>query len=187
MPGPLGEVGGPCGPHARALPSRLTRHVSPTVCLEVLRHQPVAHGPALHVAVLRAHGHGAHVQVPPPPPVPSRRLGRSFPICSETPFFLMFIIFIDFCLFFSLKFMCFSKWSSVCGYFAVDFALFHSSQFFFTSTPPPPHLASSPGTWCCGHCGDGPRELGHTPRHRTVGQLHALEDQGLCTGKEGDP
>lgn len=33
------------------------------------------------------------------------------------PHFLMFIIFIDFCFFFSLKFMCFSKWSSVCGLF----------------------------------------------------------------------
>lgn len=59
---------GPCGPHALARPSWLTRHVSPAVCLEVLRHQPVAHGPAFHMAVLRAHGHCAHVQVPPAPP-----------------------------------------------------------------------------------------------------------------------
>uniref|UniRef100_A0AAQ5BGE9 Potassium voltage-gated channel subfamily Q member 2 n=1 Tax=Homo sapiens TaxID=9606 RepID=A0AAQ5BGE9_HUMAN len=36
------------------------------VGLEILRHQPLAHRPALHVAVLRANGHRAHVQVPPP-------------------------------------------------------------------------------------------------------------------------
>lgn len=85
-----------------------------------------------------------------------------FPSLLKPPFFfLMFIIFIDFCFFFSLKFMYFSKWSSVCGYFAVDFALFHSSQLFIP--PLSPHLASSPGTWCCGHCGDGPENLGTRP------------------------
>lgn len=73
---------GLCGPHALALPSWLTCRVSSAVRLEVLRHQPVAHGPALHVAVLRAHGHRAHVQVPPPPPP-----GLAFPICPETPLF----------------------------------------------------------------------------------------------------
>lgn len=80
----------------------------PAVRLEVLRHQPVAHGPALHMAVLRAHGHRAHVQVPPSPP--PRLAARRFPSVLK-PHFWLFIILIDFfvCFFFFEMYVFFKK------------------------------------------------------------------------------
>lgn len=56
------------------------------VGLEVLRHQPVPHGPALHVAVLRAYGDCAHVQVPTAAAPSAASPGGHF-VCSETPSF----------------------------------------------------------------------------------------------------
>lgn len=49
-----------------AVPASSIPPLSSTGGLEVLRHQPVPDGPALHLAVLRAHRHRPHVQVPPP-------------------------------------------------------------------------------------------------------------------------
>ena len=39
------------------------------------------------------------------------------PLSAQKPHFWLFILFIDFCFFFSFKMYFFSKWSSACGLF----------------------------------------------------------------------
>lgn len=74
------------------------RRFPSAVGLEVLRHQSVPHGPALHVAVLRAHRDRAHVQVPAARPACAAAPGIHFLFVLK-PHFLLFMIFIDFSFF----------------------------------------------------------------------------------------
>lgn len=123
-----------------ALPLRLTRLCPPPVRLEVLRHQPVAHGPALDVAVLRAHGHRAHVQVPPQPrprPRPSPVPRRFHFLSVLKPHFLLSIILNDFWFFVFFKMYVLFK-MEFCVWFISLLILpcFIARGFYFYLHPP---------------------------------------------------
>ena len=112
-------------PWERRGPSRLTPVLS-TVRLEVLCHQLVAHRPALHVAVLRAHSDRPHVQVPLPP--------TTLPVCAPHLFLIPIFSCSSFCLLFvsfSLKHVLFKN--ELCVIYFINFVLcFIVCGFYFS-------------------------------------------------------